>query len=250
MRCLLLLAWSIAVSASEIRVPPDIDHGPWHDLLQRRVDGRGLVDYAGLAADPADREGLDRYLAQFARAVEAPATGAERHAALINAYNAFTLRRVVALGVAPDGSFWAHDPFQRRIHPIGGAAVSLDDIEHRALRPEMDYRVHAALVCAAVSCPPLWREAYTADNLETALDQRMAVWLGREDLNRFERERDRVVLSKIFDWFEEDFAAAGGVPAILGRHGPEALRPWLAGGDYRIRHLPYDKALNAQPAGD
>lgn len=246
MRTLILLLCSLGLIASEVVIPPGIDHGPWDALLQRHVDERGLVDYPGWRDHIDDRAALDAYLAQYARSPEQAATGAERHAALLNAYNAFTVRRVLIRELDAGDSFWSGSPFKQRIHPVGGQEVSLDDIEHRAVRPEVGYRGHAALVCAALSCPPLWRHAYTAENLEQALDQRMAAWLAYEDLNQFDHEAGTVRISKIFDWFGEDFAAAGGLPTVLGRHGPEALRPWLSAGDYRIGFMPYDKDLNAQ----
>ena len=248
MRTLIVLALTAAAVAVEVPVPAGVDHGPYERLLQRYVDARGLIDYAGLAAAPADLAALDAYLADLGAAGE-PATGDERVAGLINAYNAYTIRAVLRYDVDPDGgSFWSHDPFDDRRYRVGGELVSLDDIEHRALRPAGGYRIHAAVVCAAVSCPPLWRRAFTADNVDAALDERFAVWLARADLNRFQPERDRLAVSKIFDWFAEDFAQAGGLTAVLARHAPERYRAWLADPDagIDIDYLPYDKTINSQ----
>jgi len=247
LRIIALCSCLAVLGAVEIRVPAGIDHAPWTTLLQRYVDGPGLVAYAELAAHAEARERLDAYLAQFAERSTDSASGAARHAALINFYNAITIREVIRLEIGREGSYWRHDPFDDREHRLGGVQVSLDDVEHRALRPEAGYRIHAAVVCAARSCPPLWREAYTADNLDRALDERFALWLERDDLNRFHPDERRVELSKIFDWFEEDFEAAGGIRAVLLRHAPERHRDWLrAADDLEVDHLDYDKTLNAQ----
>lgn len=245
---LALLALLAAVAgcrapAADVRVPADIDHAAYEQLLQRHVDERGLVDYDAWRASPDDRRALEAYLAQYDQSGPA-ATGAERHAALVNLYNAACIRMVLDLD--PERSLWDHDPFTQRIHRVGGALVSLDDVEHGAVRPEVGYRGHAVLVCAARSCPPLWDRAFTADGLDRQLDERFAAWLAREDLNRFHPDRNLVELSRIFDWFAEDFERAGGIPAVLARHGPEEHREFLASGDYEIEYLDYDKGLNAQ----
>ena len=62
----------------------------------------------------------------------------------------------------PIESIWQlKDSFTAKRHDVGGRKVSLDDIEHGTLRPLIGYRAHAVLVCAARSCPPLQRFAYT-----------------------------------------------------------------------------------------
>ncbi|MDA3960717.1 MAG: DUF547 domain-containing protein [Planctomycetota bacterium] len=245
-----VLLWAVlmlAVAAEQpvAPVPSGLDHSPYQELLQRYVNERGLIDYAGLAGNADDLTQLDAYLQAMAQPGQ-PATGAERVAALINAYNAITLRAVITLGVEAGESFWSHDPFDDRIYTIGGEAVSLDAIEHQALRPEAGYRVHAALVCAAMSCPPLWRQAFTASNLDAALNERFAVWLARQDLNHFDHSTNRLELSKIFSWFKADFVAAGGVTAVVARHAPPSHRAWLETASPKTRYLPYDKRLNAQ----
>jgi Protein of unknown function, DUF547 len=233
------------VSAAAVEVRAGVDHSDWGRLLRTYVDERGLVDYGAWKDASADRRALAAYLARLAEPAEPPAAGAERAATLINAYNALTIAWI--LDHYPTASIRTlADSFTAPRHTVGGRKVSLDQIEHEALRPQAGYRVHAALVCAARSCPPLRREAYTAAALETQLDAAMATWLGREDLNAYDPSRGVVRLSSIFDWFKDDFTKAGGVSEVLRRHGPAAARTLAARPDLKVEYLPYDWSLNDQ----
>lgn len=229
---------------ARVDVPAGIDHTPWDRLLRKYVDGSGLVDYPAWKASGEDRGVLNDYLARFAPAA-APARGEERAASLINAYNAFTISWMV--GQYPVASIRATPkPFDGRRHEIGGRKVSLDDIEHGALRPEYGFRIHAAISCASRSCPPLAARAWEAESLDVRLDAGMRTWLAREDLNRFQPDRRKADLSAIFKWFAGDFEKAGGVRQVLARYAPEADRASLATGDYSIGYLAYDWGLNDQ----
>ena len=180
-------------------------------------------------AQPCRRStAFDAYLAQFAAAGGANATGAERGAGFINAYNAYTVQAVLVKN--PKKSFWDDKPFDEKLYPMAGQKVSLNDIEHQGSRPESGYRVHAALVCAAVSCPPLLREAYTAEQLDQQLDQRMRLWLSMPHLNAFDKKTKTAKISKIFEWFPQDFNAPDGLPTILAKYAPAEHQSWLAAG--------------------
>lgn len=233
------------VSAAAVEVRAGVDHSDWSRLLRTYVDERGLVDYGAWKDAPGDRRALGAYLARVAEPAESPATGAERAATLINAYNALTIAWI--LDHYPAASIRAlADSFTAPRHTVGGRKVSLDQIEHEALRPQVGYRVHAALVCAARSCPPLRREAFAAATLDAQLDAAMATWLGREDLNAYDASRGVARLSSIFDWFKDDFMKAGGVSEVLRRHGPPAARSLAARPDVKVEYLPYDWSLNDQ----
>lgn len=226
-------------------VPEGIDHQSWDQLLQRYVDDRGLVDYQGWSNSEADKRTLQRYLEQFAPADRPQAEGDAEIASLINAYNAFTIQFV--LQHFPTESIRLLDsPFDGKRHLVDGEAISLDDIEHERLRPLIGWKVHSTVVCAARSCPPLLNRAYFADHWEDKMHERYRTWLGRGDLNRFLPERKRAEVSKIFDWYGEDFESDHSVKAILGRYGPEPHQDFLQSGDYRIRFLDYHWGLNAQ----
>lgn len=228
-------------TAATVDAAAGIDHSEWDRLLRTYVDERGLVAYARWKDSGPDRLALSRYLERVAAEPRPPAAGGERAAALLNAYNALTISWI--LDNYPTRSIRrTFFPFGRRRHRVGGRLVSLDEIEHDTLRKLGDYRVHAALVCAARSCPPLAREAYRAGALHGQLDRAMDRWLAREDLNQLRGAGVR--LSMIFKWFAGDFEAAGGAREVVKRHGGEAARRALAAPDVRLDYLDYDWSLN------
>ena len=227
-----------------VDAPAGIDHAPWNRLLGKYVDDRGLVDYAAWKASKEDREALATYLARFAPVSE-PARGNERAASLINAYNALSIAWM--LEQYPVASIRATSkPFDGRRHSVGGRKVSLDDIEHGALRPEYGFRIHAAISCASRSCPPLSAKAWEASDLDERLDAAMRAWLARRDLNRFLPDKRKAEVSAVFKWFSEDFEGAGGVKAVLARFSPQTDRRFFAEGDYSIGYIRYDWGLNDQ----
>ncbi|HVR70036.1 MAG TPA: DUF547 domain-containing protein, partial [Vicinamibacteria bacterium] len=222
-----------------------LDHAEWSQLLRTYVDERGLVDYASWKTSRDGRDALAAYLARLAGAPEPPAGGDDRSASLINAYNALTVAWI--LDHYPTASIRAlPDSFTAARHTLGGRPVSLDQIEHEALRPQVGYRVHAALVCAARSCPPLAREAFTAPALDRQLDAAMERWLARDDLNRFDAAGSRARVSSIFRWFAPDFEKAGGVARVIERHGPPPARALAKRPELVIDYLDYDWTLNDQ----
>lgn len=228
-----------------LSVPANSDPNAWDRLLKTYVDEQGLVNYRTWKDSPADLKALDNFLTPFEGTPENPAKGAEEIAALINLYNALTIRWI--LQNYPTESIRAlDDSFGGARWKVGGRTVSLDEIEHKNLRPLRGWRVHATIVCAARSCPPLQREAYTAANLEPLTAQAFGAWLGRDDLNRFEPAAGRVVISPIFKWFKGDFTGDGELSKVFARFGPEAHRPFFARGEFKVDYLDYGWGLNDQ----
>ncbi|MBA3650529.1 MAG: DUF547 domain-containing protein [Chthoniobacterales bacterium] len=232
---------------AEVSCPAGIDHGAWDRLLKKYVDARGLVNYAGWKSNAQDRKALDDYLKQFAAKAEQPAGGNEKAASLVNAYNAITITTI--LNAYPVESIHETDkPFERKAWRIGGATISLNDIEHGTLRPMLKYRAHSVLVCAARSCPPLQRFAYTAGSFEEQNGKAYRAWLGREELNKFMPRENKAQISEIFKWFKGDFQSSLNVPNVLQKYGPPAAKELTAaGGDkFEISYLSYNWGLNDQ----
>ena len=228
-----------------VSVAAGIDHSDWDRLLKKYVDERGLVAYEKWKSSAEDRAALDRYLARLAPEPRPAAEGDDLVASLVNAYNALTVRWV--LEHYPTRSIRSlDDSFAGRRHRVGGREVSLDEIEHATLRPRAGFRVHAALVCAARSCPPLSREAYQARWLDLQLDRAMRNWLSRDDLNRFLPLEKKVEISAVFRWFAEDFEKAGGIRAVLKRYARFEETGFLDSPELAIEYLPYDWGLNDQ----
>jgi uncharacterized protein DUF547 len=238
----LLLSISIARAASD--VPAGIKNEAYDRLLKKYVNGQGLVAYEKWKASAEDMKALDDYLAQFAAGGSA-ASGKERYASLVNAYNGFVLQWI--LRNYPTESIWQLDhSFKARRHKLGGATVSLNDIENNMLRPEFGYRTHAVLVCAARSCPPLQQSPYSADQLDDQVSRAYRAWLARTDLNEFLIDKNEANVSSIFKWFRKDFDGAGGVKSILAKYAPASARPMLERSDSKLTYKTYNWGLNDQ----
>ena len=126
---------------------------------------------------------------------------------------------------------------------VGGKETTLHVIEHEILRKMGDPRIHAAIVCASVSCPDLRQEAFTAENLDVQLDDQLKQFLANPGKGlKIDRVDKRISLSRIFDWFEEDFEPKGGVLKFIARYVPEKDREWIAKGS--VSYLDYNWDLN------
>ncbi len=214
----------------------DLDHSQWTAILRQYVTPQSRVDYARLKADGTNR--LDSYLEQIANPWPGTLDENARKAALINAYNALTVRWAVSN--FPVKSIWrTKDPFRVTRHQVNGATESLDSIETR-LRNMRDPRIHGALVCAARSCPPLRREAYLGAAVDGQLDDNFRVWLADTSKNQFVPGKRLAKVSKIFEWYAADFAAVRGVPAALKKFAP----PDAFASTNKLEYLKYNWGLN------
>jgi Protein of unknown function, DUF547 len=194
-----------------------VDHAPWDRFLKKYVvaddpSGINKVRYASVAPD--DRKELDTYLRNLQQVV---VTRLDRHgqkAYWINLYNALTVKVVLDhfpvesirdINISP--GIFSRGPWGAKLLTIQGQAVSLDDIEHRILRPLWkDSRVHYALNCASLGCPNLQPEAFTPENTESLLEKG-----AREYVNHPRGVRvagGRLYLSSIYDWFQADFGGS------------------------------------------
>ena len=238
--------------------PPPFDFGPLDRVLGRFVDSRGWVDYAGIKADPADlRTFLKRIGKASPESHPAMFPGREdRLAYWINAYNALVIAGVVS--AYPETSVRNIHPqpgFFKVFHVLGGMSRSLDDIEHDIIRKAFgEPRIHAALNCAAASCPRLRREVYRPDALEKQLDAAVREFIRDPRHVRLDRSGGTLALSKIFDWFGSDFTdwyrRAYRVDDVritdyLNIYLAEEDRAYLRSRPQTaIRYLPYDWTLN------
>jgi hypothetical protein len=114
-------------------------------------------------------------------------------------------------------------------------------------------RVHFAVNCASIGCPMLREEAFVAERLPAQLAQQTERFMADRTRNRWNAQRGRLELSKIFDWYGEDFALGHqgirSLKAFAGQHAERladtpADRARLQSGDFGIAFLDYDWALN------
>ena len=224
-----------AALVRQLTVPvPTLDHSLWNALAQKYINAEAKVDYAAIQAEALPR--LDAYLRLLGAKWPNGLPAADKKAALLNAYNALTVRWIITN--YPVQSIWrTKHPFTEARHSIDGELVSLDRIESQ-LRDLSDPRIHAALVCAARGCPPLRREAYEARRLDEQLDDNVRSWLANPRLNEFVPERKTASVSMIFKWYANDFIkTSGSVENFLSRFVPSET------GD-RLEYKTYDWGLN------
>ena len=133
-------------------------------------------------------------------------------------------------------------PWKPKWVPLLGDKLSLDDIEHGRLRERGRYddpRIHFAVNCASIGCPMLREEAFVAERLHAQLDEQALRFLSDRTRNRF--ADGKLEMSKIFDWYGEDFR--------LGHRGITSLPAYLARFADALADAPADRErIKAQKA--
>ena len=185
-----------------------------YDKLLKKYVHNGLVDYVNLTKD----KGLNSYINALSKFNPNTLTSNEDKLAFwINAYNAYTLKVIVdnypvssindlhsggrIIGHILKTTVWDKD-----FVVINNKNMTLNEIEHEIIRPKFkDPRVHFALVCAAVSCPPLRNEAFVGEKLNEQLNDQGKIFLSDQSKNSFDVKNKIADLSKILDWFGSDF---------------------------------------------
>ncbi len=251
----LVCAMVLAIVSNPARAA-GFSYDDWSDVLGKFVDDRGLVDYAGLAAD---REALDRFIQQIEAmgpnsAPEAFPTREHELAYYLNAYNAHVFAAVLDLGPDAD-TVWGftgtgYGFFVRMKVTVDGEKMSLKSLEDDIIRAGFeDPRIHAALNCASVGCPQLPARAFLPATLDAQLNAEMRKFVNEERNCSLDEASQTATLSKIFDWFRKDFeeyeAAHGGgdLRTYINRYRPEGSQ---IPADYRLEFAKYDKSLNRQ----
>jgi hypothetical protein len=254
-----------AVWAQSAATAFDHSHAAWTVLLKKHVKviegGKASqMRYAGVAAE---RPALKAYLATLTAVTPASFEAfskAQQMAFLINAYNAFTveliLTRYPKLESIKDLGSLLQSPWKGKNVPLLGTTVSLDNIEHDTLRAKGKYddpRVHFAVNCASIGCPALREEAFVPERLDAQLDEQAQRFMADRSRNRYSAERDKLEVSKIFDWFAVDFKSGyrgvTSLPVFLARYANQladapAEREKIKAGSVDVGYLEYDWKLN------
>lgn len=244
----LWMRWMAADATATAR----IDHSSWDTLIKayRSDSGPGAATFAYGSVTSADREALQAYLAALEAVPISRYSRPEQFAYWINLYNALTVKVVLDhypvdsirdITISP--GLFARGPWGRKLVTIEGEGVSLNDIEHRILRPIWkDPRIHYAVNCAAMGCPDLQKDAFTASNTEALLDLGARAYVNDARGVRF--DNGRLIVSSIYGWFAEDFGGSAGVLDHLRQYAGPDLKQRLERRTAVDGHA-YDWSLNA-----
>jgi len=243
------------IALCSLALAGDFDHD--HAALDAFLDGAvspGGVDY-GMLKGRTDK--LDSYLQSVASADVSSFSDAQKLALYVNAYNAYTLKTMLEEG-PPDsirdlngGNVWDERRFE-----VAGREMTLNEMEHGHARKLADGRVHAVVNCASKGCPPLPEDPLRAATADEQLTAAAKTWA---QTNAFVLDGDTVKLSKIFDWYADDFAGIEGERDLegvdgkaeqglwfLARYVDDDTRSKLLSGEISAEWNAYDWSLNAR----
>lgn len=262
----LILLLTAAIQADAVKpVGTSFSHDDYDALLKKFVYPGGLVDYKGLISE---RKLLDDYvmrLGDVSPREVAHWSQADQIAFYINAYNSITLKRIID-NYPPKGMGILHPKISIRnisgvwneiTNKVAGRMMTLDHIEHEILRKRFNEpRIHLAVNCASLGCPPLRADAYTGANLEAQLEDQAKQFAADDTRNKVDQDSGVLYLSAIFDWFEEDFDSyaanlpeglpnrlRGGVGFMI-HYASVSRASFLRKGDFRVKVVDYDWSLN------
>ena len=235
-----------------------VGHTVWDSMLERYLsrdpDGVNRFNYAAVSDE--DREGLRAYIDSLASIPIRRYNKDEQFAYWVNLYNALTVYTVLDhypvdtirdIDITP--GLFGDGPWGKKLISVEGKELSLDDIEHRILRPIWDDpRIHYVVNCAAIGCPNLRPKALTGAEAETILET-----AAREFVNSPRsvwKTEDGIAVSSIYAWFQEDFGGGdAGILAHLRTYADPALRARLDGVTAIADH-DYDWRLNGADGYD
>ncbi|WP_025743426.1 DUF547 domain-containing protein [Aquimarina pacifica] len=199
MRTITILYFALSLSLN-LYSQEKFDHSSWDQALLLNVFEDGSVNYEGFMKDSSL---LYRYFQELSEnRPNANWSKEEQMAYWINTYNAYTIKLIIdsyPLKSIKD----LKKPWDKKFIKIDGEWFSLNDVEHKILRKFGDSRIHFAINCASISCPVVWNRAYTADNLNYALDSQAEKFINDPTRNKI--TKTTISLSRIFSWYKRDF---------------------------------------------
>lgn len=274
---LLLLMGAIAVLAGCVSLPPSaqnesqtgqvstvsstpLSYDDYETVLRTYVNADGLVDYPALQANSQVLKDFVVQLGAVSPDAYAAWSEDDKIAFLINAYNAITLESIINQNPLKESIKDIFGVWNFNKHTVMGRSLTLDNIEHDILRKDFqEPRIHAALVCAAISCPPLRQEPYTGENLDAQLADQVNIWLSSPIGLQIDRTQNTVAISSIFDWFGQDWQPQYAIEGKFAGSEKERAalnfisnyvspedKEYLEQGNYRLNYLNYDWSLNRQ----
>ena len=205
-------AWTFWNESNEASAQK-VDHTDWHRFLNKYIhsmeDGTTRLDYANVSH--VDRTMLKNYVAGLESLPIRKYTRGEQRAYWINLYNAATVQTILEhypiksiLDIDTSPGLFAKGPWGDKILNIENQTLSLNDIEHRILRPLWkDPRIHYALNCASVGCPNLQKSEFTVENTDVLLERAASEFINHP--RGVSVIDGRLSVSSIYSWFRSDF---------------------------------------------
>ncbi|OOF12394.1 hypothetical protein BZG82_00230 [Salinivibrio sp. PR5] len=187
-------------------------HHSWQVLLDKYLQPQGqhtLFNYA--AVTEADKATLDHYISMLTARDPRTLTKDEQYAYWVNLYNSVTVKLILdaypVRSITKLGGLFSFGPWDDEVVTVAGEPLTLNDIEHRILRPLwQDPRTHYAVNCASLGCPNLQPQAFQADTLETQLEQAAYTFINSD--KGVSQQGGQWQLSSIYEWFEADFGGS------------------------------------------
>ncbi len=229
-----------------------VDHSEWDRLLDSyiRPDADGLNRFAYGEVTASDKAVLEDYIAMLSETPISSFGRAEQMAYWINLYNALTVKVILdhypvesIRDIDTSPGWFSDGPWGMELVTVEGEALTLDDIEHRILRPIWrDPRIHYAVNCASVGCPNLQKRAFTGENAEALLEAGARAYINSP--RGVQIENGELQVSSIYVWFAEDF---GDSDEAIIQHLKRYAEPPLAENLERAEEIDghdYDWRLN------
>ena len=186
-----------------------VSHQNWQQFLDSYLVKQGqntLVRYQ--AVTDTDNTKLKRYIKLLEQVNPLEYSKAEQYAYWVNLYNAVTVDLILdaypVKSITKLGGLFSFGPWGDDVVSVNGKSLTLNDIEHRILRPIwQDPRTHYAINCASLGCPNLQPQAFTSDNTETLLEQAASEFVNSG--KGVQIKGNKIQLSSIYEWFDVDF---------------------------------------------
>ncbi|MBD1576558.1 DUF547 domain-containing protein [Vibrio sp. S11_S32] len=216
--------WNVSNQANT----QSIDHSAWQGILDRNLSVQGdnhLFGYGSISDQ--DKKSLQQYIQQLTQLDPRQYNKKQQFAYWVNLYNALTVQVVLdnypTKSITKIGGLFSFGPWGQDIATINGKTITLNDIEHRILRPIWrDPRIHYAVNCASLGCPNLATQAFTAQNTEALLAQAEREFILSDKGMKI--TNGKLQLSSIYDWFVVDFGGQSAMLDYLAKFKPEIKR--------------------------
>jgi hypothetical protein len=272
---LAVIGLSSQTSHAEQANKQGFDLAAYDSVLKTFVNEKAMVNYRKLKAQRQQLDAFAVALGKLPRETYEKWSDQDKIAFWLNAYNGLTLKAIVdnypikssflKSRIWPKNSIRQISGVWKKLKfPVMGRRVTLWNIEHEILRKKFNEpRIHMAMVCAAMGCPPLRGEPYEGDRLDEQLDDQTRRFLGDSAKFKIDSRKGTVYLSEILKWFADDFVRKHSPKRNIGRHDKkmsavlnfvapylsDSQKKYVLAGKFKIKYVDYDWSLNEQRTG-